>query len=203
MFRVEWTAQEVKPPAELDALFEELQESIGIDGHCEFPVLCCAVRALEDWLSVARIIGFDDRDLVLGDADVIELLGGAAATIEALACARPGLIELYPDPGADYIVFDTGPEEVRLYRVPWTEAGTIDLQAPLPTHLNAYPMTTCGRTELIEHLQDLCRTFARTAITNDPRLASHEPLRRWSSTGPARASGPSTPNLPPESDQRP
>lgn len=181
MFRLEWTAREPKSQAEIDDLYGELLESIEIDGPYEFATLYCAASLLETRYTLARVIGFADREPTLADADIVDFFGSTDAALEALQAHRAGMLEFYVAFAAESVVFDASDaEEVRLYRVPWLEANAIDLERPLPLGITAYPMATCTRSGLIDHLKDLRSEFASAAIESDPRLAGHEPLHRWS-----------------------
>lgn len=181
MFRLEWTAHERKAQAEIDELYGELLESIEIDGPYEFATLYCAARLLETNYTLARVMGFADRESTLDDADIVDFFESTGEALEALESNQAGVLEFYVASAADWLVFEaTDGEELRLYRVPWLEASAIDLKRPLPQSITAYPITNCTRGELISHLWDLRRGFACAAIEGDPRLARHEPLRSWS-----------------------
>ncbi|GAA2343700.1 hypothetical protein GCM10010403_41050 [Glycomyces rutgersensis] len=181
MFRIEWTAHEQKPQSEINELYGELLESIEIDGPYEFATLYCAAKLLETQYTLARVIGFADREPTLADADIVDFFESTKAALEALEAHRAGLLEFYMASTGEYIVFEAShDDQVRLFRVPWLEASQINLNVPLPLGITAHPMTTCTRSELIDHLRDLRREFAQAAIEHDPRLAAHQPLRRWS-----------------------
>jgi hypothetical protein len=104
----------------------------------------------------------------------------ADAALEALEEHRSGVLEFYPASAAEYIVFDASRDQVRLFRVPWLEATRINVDHPLPKRITACPEAVCERSALTGHLMDLRREFAQAAIGKGPRLAAHEPLRRWS-----------------------
>ncbi|SDD02806.1 hypothetical protein [Glycomyces harbinensis] len=180
MFKIEWTAREPKPRTEIDELYGELQASVDIDGPYEFATLVCAARLLETRYVMARIIGFPDREPTLDYTDIVEFFECSDAVLEALAAHRAGVIEFYPgSDAAEYLVFDAA-DPVRLFRVPWTEALGLETQDPLPHHVTERPVTTTGRRDLADHIGSLRREFARDAVRHDPRLAAHEPVRRWS-----------------------
>jgi hypothetical protein len=181
MFRLEWMPREPKPQAEIDELYGELLESIEIDGPYELATLNCAVRLLETGYISARVVGFPDCEPTLSDADIVDFFVSTDAALEALEAHRAGILEFYVAFAAEAVVFGASDDEqVRLYRVPWLEAMGIDLQNPLPRRITKHPEATCMRSGLIDHLKELRREFACAAIESDPRLASHEPLRRWS-----------------------
>jgi hypothetical protein len=181
MFRLEWTTHERKPQVEIDELYGELLESIEIDGPYEFATLYCAAKLLETRYTLARVIGFADREPTLADADIVDFFESTDAALEALEAHRAGILEFYMASTGEYIVFEASrDDQARLFRVPWLEASQINLNVPLPLGITAHPMTTCTRSELIDHLRDLRREFAQAAIEHDPRLAAHQPLRRWS-----------------------
>lgn len=180
MFRLEWTTHEPKPQAEIDELYGELLESIEIDGPYEFATLVCAARLLETRYAVARLSGYADREPTLDYTDIVDFFESTDAALEALEGRRTGVLELYPASAAEYIVFDASRDVVRLFRVPWLEATEIDIEGPVPQSITTYPEATCKRSVLTDHLRDLRREFAQAAIESDPRLAAHEPLRRWS-----------------------
>ncbi|MCH7231285.1 hypothetical protein L0U85_10545 [Glycomyces sp. L485] len=179
MFRIEWTAHEPKPQAEIDELYSELLESIEIDGPYEFSTLVCAAQLLETRYVVARIIGYSDCEPTLDYTDIVDLFESMDAALGALEEHRTGVLEFYPA-SSESIAFDASHDQVRLFRVPWLEANGIDIKSPLPHHLTARPEAVCERSVLADHLRDLRREFAQAAIKSDPRLAAHEPLRRWS-----------------------
>jgi hypothetical protein len=183
MFRLEWTAHERKPQAEIDELYGELLESIEIDGPYEFATLVCAARLLETRYAVARIIGYADREPTLDYADIVDFFESTDGAFEALKARHTGVLELYPASAAEYIVFDASRDQVQLFRVPWLEAIKFDPKDPLPHRITAHPVATCTRRTLTDHLRDLRRAFAQTAVKHDPRLAAHGPLRRWSLDG--------------------
>ncbi|THV41469.1 hypothetical protein [Glycomyces buryatensis] len=181
MFKVEWTAHELKPQAEIDELYGELQASIEIDGPGDLAVLIYAAKLLETGYAVARITGYPDRDWVLDYSDIVEFFMCLDAVVEALDAHSAGVIELYPGPDrTEFIVFDAGTGDVRLYRVPWLETTTFEPNSPLPRRITGRPMTTCARRDLVSHFSDLRREFARAAVEHDPRLAVLEPISRWS-----------------------
>ncbi|HEX2143650.1 MAG TPA: hypothetical protein VHG10_03980 [Glycomyces sp.] len=181
MFRLEWMPREPKPQTEIDELYGELLESIEIDGPYEFATLYCAAQLLETRYILARAIGFADREPMLFDADMVDFFVSTDAALEALETHRAGVLEFYVASVAESVVFEASDGgHVRLYLVPWYEASAIDLKHPLPPDITACPATTCTRRGLIDHLKDLRREFACAAIESDPRLAGHEPLRRWS-----------------------
>ena len=179
-FGIEWTVHERKPRAEIEALHETLQASIAIDGPDEFAVLVYAAQLLETGYAVARLTGYADREPALDHSDIVELFLCLDSVLEALTERRIGLIELYPGPDpSEFIVFDAGPEEVLLYRVPWSETAVLDLERPLPTRVTERPVAACGPDELADQLRSLRGSFARAALEHDPRLAAHEPIRAW------------------------
>lgn len=180
MFRIEWTAHEPKPRAEVDELYEALLESVAIDGPHQFAVLVCAAQLLETRYAVARLVGYADREPTLDCRDIVEFFTSMDEALEALERRRTGMLEFYPASAAEYIVFDAAGERVRLFRVPWREVSGADVEGPLPRRITAHPEAACDRSALVGHLEDLRREFARAAIEHDPRLAGHEPLRRWS-----------------------
>lgn len=181
MFRIEWTTHEPKPQTQVDELYRELQESIAVDGPHEFATLVCAARLLETRHIVAKIVGYPDREPNLDYTDIVEFFDSADAALEALAAHHVGVIELYPgSDSAEYIVVDAAGDPVRLFRVPWLETTTLDTKDPLPHHITDHPMATRGRRDLADHFGGLRREFAQHAIEHDPRLAAHEPIRRWS-----------------------
>lgn len=179
MFRIEWTTREPKAQAEIDELYGELLESIAIDGPHDFATLSCAARLLETRSVIARLIGYADRELPLGDADIVDFFESMDEALAALEGRRRGVLEFYLAFTPEYIVFDATGDQVRLFRVPWHKATEVDLEHPLPQHITAHPETTADRLALTAHLKDLRRDFAQAAIASDPRLATHEPLRRW------------------------
>lgn len=181
MFSIEWTTREPKPQAEIDELYSELLESIEIDGPYEFATLYCAAGLLETRYTLARVIGFTEPAITLSDTDIVDFFVSTDAALEALEAHRAGVLEFYVASAAVVIVFDaTEAEQVQLFLVPWEEAIGIDLKESLPQGVTAYPSTTCTHEDLIDHLKNLRHEFASAAIKNDPRLADHEPLRRWS-----------------------
>ncbi|MFC3493527.1 hypothetical protein [Glycomyces rhizosphaerae] len=180
MFRIEWTTHEPKPQAEIDELYGELLESIEIDGPYEFSTLVCAARLLETRYTMARLLGYTDREPTLDYTDIVDLFESMDEALEALEGHRTGVLEFYPASAAEYIVFDASRDPVRLFRVPWPEATQIEIEDSLPPHITARPEAVCKHSVLTGHLRDLRREFAQAAIGNDPRLAAHEPLRRWS-----------------------
>jgi hypothetical protein len=180
MFRLEWTAHEPKPRAEIDDLYGELLESVALDGPYEFSTLVCAARLLETRYVSARIVGYADREPTLDYSDVVEFFMCLDDVVDALTSHRAGVIEFYPGPGNEFVVFDATTDPVPLFRVPWLETSGRTMSDPLPSRITARPSTTRGRDDLAAHFRALRREFARAAIAQDPRLAAHEPLRRWS-----------------------
>lgn len=180
MCDIVWTPHVHKSRSEVDALYRELEESIALDGPHEFPVLCCAARLLETRYAVARLVGFPAGDVILDYSDVVELLLSLPAARDDLSAGRTGVLELYPGPGADHVVFYPEGDDVRLFLVPWEETAVLDRDAPVPAALHAHRSTVCARGELLARWDGFGPAFAREVVRHDPRLAGHEPIRGWS-----------------------
>jgi hypothetical protein len=179
MFRIEWTPHQPKPQADVDEIFAALQESIEVDGPTDFAVLVSAAQLLETEYVLATCRGFGQRVLRLGYADIVDLFESMGAALEPLRSERIGVLEFYCGPGDEWPVFEADADEVRLFLVPWLEASGIDLSRPLPDEVKDYPAAVAGRTELIGHLEDLRRSFARSVVAQDPRYGRYDPIRRW------------------------
>jgi hypothetical protein len=195
MFKVEWTTHVKKPRTEIDEMYGELKASIDIDGPGDLAVLIYAGQLLETEHAVARISGYLGFEWILDHTDIVELFMCLDDVLQALAAHRVGVIELYPGPDrTEFIVFDAGAEEVQLFRVPWLETTTLEVNGPLPRRITERPMATCGRSDLTDHFRLLRREFACAAIEHDPRLADLAPLQSWSPNEHDGSRTASTPN---------
>ncbi|THV27232.1 hypothetical protein [Glycomyces paridis] len=180
MFRVEWVHPGVRAAEEAEELFEDFMTSYAAGGPCEFTTLYWAARALENSYVVGRISGFPSGEVELWDSDVVDMLMSVEQALEALRSCGDGRLELYCQSAGKDIVVLGGAEEVELYLVPSFELLGVEGES-LRERLSrsGFPRVSCGREYLIDHLGEVCSKFARAAVAVDPRLAGHEPVRRW------------------------
>src|SRR5690606_39946586 len=118
-----------------------------------------AALLLETRYTLARLLGYTDREPTLDYTDIVDLFESMGAAFEALEEHRTGVLEFYPASAAECIVFDASRDPVRLFRVPWLEATQINIADPLPPRITARPAAACEHSVLTSHLSDLRREF--------------------------------------------